>query len=223
MHAGIRPEASSSIRCHSAGAVGSIFTGPNILPVLRLLKPLPRHVELATHGLGFLELRAGPFILRGKIVPGDGGRDALRDGLIVDRFLEEPGESGAGIYDWRFTIYEAAGGFAGGSCFLLPGLDLGQGLNGDRSGGLDSGVFPQAGGPGVRSNRAALGFVFEMPLGFLGQPPAEGIDKLLRVGDRAGHPTVAHLPLLVPAALIDRLLDAADVLVVSDGGEARFP
>ncbi len=71
---------------HPAGGIGSILACPNILPVLRLLKPLPRHVELAAHDLGFLQLCAGPFLLCGELVPRDGGRDARRDGFIADGF-----------------------------------------------------------------------------------------------------------------------------------------
>ena len=73
------------------------------------------------------------------------------------------------------------------------------------------------------SRLVGIGFVFQMPFGFFGEPPAEGVHEFLRVGDRAGQPAVAHFPLLVPTAFIDRRFDAADVFVVADGGNARFP
>src|SRR5438552_657885 len=62
-----------------------------------------------------------------------------------------------------------------------------------------------------------------MPLSFFAQPPFKCVDEFLCVGGWTRHPTVADFPLLVPAAFVNGLLDAADVFVVADRGEARFP
>jgi hypothetical protein len=55
-----------------------------------------------------------------------------------------------------------------------------------------------------------------MPLGFFAQPPRERIDEFLRVCGWAAFPAVADFPLLIPAAFVNGLLDAADMFVVAD-------
>jgi hypothetical protein len=65
--------------------------------------------------------------------------------------------------------------------------------------------------------------MLQPPFGLLAQPPLESVNKLGRIGNRAGASLVADLPLFVPAAFINGLLDAADVLVVANGGQASFP
>ena len=55
---------------------------PQERSVLRLPKPLSRHVQLAANSLSLLELCAGPLLLCGQLVPRNGGRDAVGDGLV---------------------------------------------------------------------------------------------------------------------------------------------
>ena len=65
--------------------------------------------------------------------------------------------------------------------------------------------------------------MLQPPLSFLFEPPLEGINELSRVGDFAATPLIPDLPLLVPAALIDRLLNTADVLVVANPSQPTSP
>src|SRR5205823_1750697 len=89
-------------------------------------------------------------------------------------------------------------------------------FGGDFPGGLDASVFPQGGSPIVQFHWASVLLVLQPPFGLLAQPPLEGVHKFGGVGHGPAAPLVLYLPLFVPAALVDGLLDAPDMLVISD-------
>src|SRR5208337_1133853 len=108
-------------------------------------------------------------------------------------------------------------------CHRLFVFQQGVILSRDWPRGLDARVFPNRRCPIVQFHRASVLLVLQPPFGFLAQPPLESVNKFGGVGNGAGAPLVADFPLFVPAALANGLLDAPNVLVVADCGEAGFP
>src|SRR5579871_1955286 len=96
-------------------------------------------------------------------------------------------------------------------------------LSSDWPGCLDPLVGPKSRRPFIQLRETTAFLVFQPPLRFFFQPPLKGINKLRRVGNLTAAPLISNLPLLVPATLVNRLLDAANMLIIFNGDQAGSP